>query len=184
VSVIVDFDSVWKTYELELTNFVSSKLYDKFSISDVMQEIAIKIYKNIDSLSTIKNLRAWIYRVARNTLIDFYKQNSKTIPDELYNLEFTTQKPLEENDLIKCIEYISNELKQSDKKILDLSIKQQYSINEIAEQLQLSKDGTKSKLKRAKQKVADRFFTCCNVEKDIFNKIVDMKPIRDNKCEC
>jgi RNA polymerase sigma-70 factor (ECF subfamily) len=184
VSVIVDFDLVWKTYELELTNFVGSKLYDKSSISDVMQEIAIKIYKNIDALNTIENLRAWIYKVARNTIIDFYKQNSKTIPAELYNLELTTQKPLEDNELIKCIEYLSNQLKQSDKKILDLSIKQQYSINEIAEQLELSKDGTKSKLKRAKQKVADKFFLCCRVEKDSFNNIVEIKSIECKGCEC
>lgn len=182
--MIVNFDSVWKSYELELTNFVGSKLYDKSSIPDVMQEIAIKIYKNIDNLYKIENLRAWIYRVARNTIIDFYKQNSQTIPDELYNLEFTTQNPLEHNELTTCIEHLSNQLKQSDKEILDLSIKQQYSLNEIAGQLKLSKDGTKSRLKRAKQKVADKFFSCCGVEKDVFSNIVEMKPIIDNKCEC
>lgn len=182
--MIVDFDSLWKNYELELTNFVSSKLYDKASIADVMQEIAIKIYNNIESLDKIENLRAWLYRVTRNTIIDFYKKNSKTIPDDLYSIEFSTINRLEESELIKCVEYLSNQLKQSDKEILDLSIKQQYSINEISKQLELSVDGTKSKLKRAKQKVADKFFSCCSVEKDIFDNIVEMKPLTDNKCEC
>jgi len=84
--VTADFNSVWKAYEKELMAFVRSRIFDKSMAPDIMQEVAIKIFKNRDRLHALENSRAWLYRVTRNTLIDFYRKNDRAIPSELYSL--------------------------------------------------------------------------------------------------
>ena len=184
-SVTVNFNLVWKQYEKELTAFVKQRLFDKSLASDIMQEVAIKIFKKQNQLAVIDNVRAWVYRVTRNTLIDFYKQNGKSISDDLYTLEFMISYENQiEDDLGSCIQDISKSLKQTDEEILNLSIIEEYTIKEISLKLNLSINGTKSKLKRAKKKLANNFFSCCNLEKDTQDKIINFKSINAKKCSC
>jgi len=183
--VIVDFNIVWQEYEKELTAFVKTRLFDKSFVADIMQEIAIKIYKHQNQLKHIDNIRAWTYRITRNTLIDFYKQNDKVIPDELYVLDLrTVSDGSNDNELSSCIMSMSNSLEQKDKDILNLSIFEQYSVAELSSKFKLSPEGAKTKLKRAKKKLANSFFTCCTLEKDTKGKIIDFTAIDNKRCKC
>jgi RNA polymerase sigma-70 factor (ECF subfamily) len=184
MSVIVDFNIVWEQYEQELTNFVRARLYDKSLVSDIMQEVAIKIYKN--QLTPINNVRAWFYRITKNTLIDFYKQNNKTIPDELYNLELTIDDlKYEPNELHSClVGMMTASLNKSDTDRLNISVIEQYSLKDISAKLNLTVDGSKTKLKRAKKKLSSKFFTCCSLDTDTQGSIMDFKTKNNNKCDC
>ena len=181
----VDFNVLWHEYESELTAFVRARLYDKSLASDIMQEVAIKIYKNKNTLAKLDNAKAWLYKVTRNTLIDFYKKNDKTIPRELYSLEHIVDS--QENDideLGKCLTYMmSTTLSQSDNEILHLSVLEEYSLKEISTKLNLTLEGTKSKLKRAKKKLSSSFFECCSVDRDVQGNIFDFNAY-DDVCRC
>jgi RNA polymerase sigma-70 factor (ECF subfamily) len=186
VDVTVDFDVLWKEYEKDLTAFVRARLYDKSLAADIMQEVAIKIYKNQSRLSNIENTRAWLYRLTRNTLIDFYKKNDKAIPSELYSLEMTVDDTKEEADeLGACLtSMMSISLSKSDNEILNLSIIEQYSIKEISSKLNLTMDGVKSKPQRAKKKLSSEFFDCCSLVKDRQGHIVDVEGNVVGECGC
>jgi RNA polymerase sigma-70 factor (ECF subfamily) len=186
VDATVDFDTLWSQYEKELTSFVRARLYDKSLAADIMQEVAIKIYKNQSRLASIENSRAWLYRLTRNTLIDFYKKNDKTIPAELHSIELTDNDRKEDVDeLSACLtSMMSASLSKSDNEILNLSVIEQYSIKEISRKLNLTMDGTKSKLKRAKKKLSSEFFDCCSLVKDREGHIVDVEPSTDGECSC
>jgi len=184
--VTVDFDALWQEYEKELTNFVRARLFDKSLASDIMQEVAIKIYINKSRLASIDNIRAWLYRVTRNTLIDFYKQNDKTIPSEFYSLALSTQDTKKEaEELSSCLTgMMSTSLSGNDNKILHLSVIEQYSLKEISSKLNLTVEGTKTKLKRAKKKLSSEFFNCCSLDKDMQGSIIDYIPNSKGQCEC
>ena len=181
----VDFDTLWQEYESELTAFVRARLYDKSLASDIMQEVAIKIYKNKNRLAELGNTRAWLYRLTRNTLIDFYKKNDRSIPEELYGLERIVDSQENETDeLGSCLTYMmSSTLSQSDNEILHLSVLEEYSLKEIATKLNLTLEGTKSKLKRAKKKLSSAFFECCSVDRDVQGNIFDFNA-HDDGCRC
>ena len=188
VGVTVDFNILWSQYELELTNFVRARLFDKSLAHDIMQDVAIKVYKNQDEFQKIDNIRAWLYKITRNTLIDFYKQNNKKIPNELYSQELITHsnnENLESSELASCLRYMmSSSLNQSDKDVLNYSIVEEYSIKEISLKTKLTSEGVKTKLKRAKKKLASKFFSCCNLEKDTQGNILDYKANKDSICGC
>lgn len=58
-------------------------LYDKMMSEDVMQEIFLRLYKTPPP-THIKNLRAWIFRMARNLAIDCKRKirESETLPHD------------------------------------------------------------------------------------------------------
>lgn len=181
-----DFNSVWQAYEKELMTFVKSRIFDKSLASDIMQEVAIKIFKNRDKLYTIENSRAWLYRVTRNTLIDFYRKNDRAIPSELYSLELLVDNHNDEQEeLSGCLTgMMSTSLNKSDNEILHLSIIDQYSLKEIATHMNLTVEGTKTKLKRAKKKLSSAFFECCSLQKDVRGNITDYDRVDDGECGC
>jgi len=184
--VTADFNSVWKAYEKELMAFVRSRIFDKSMAPDIMQEVAIKIFKNKDRLNTLENNRAWLYRVTRNTLIDFYRKNDRAIPSELYSLEHLVDNhDDEQEELSGCLtSMMSTSLKKSDHEILQLSIIDQYSLKEIATQMDLTTEGAKTKLKRAKKKLSSTFFACCSLQKDVRGGIADYHILSDDRCGC
>lgn len=181
----VDFEKVWQEYEKELTNFVRSKLYNTTYTQDIMQEVALKIYKQADNFSKIDDIRAWLYKLTRNTLIDFYKSQDKQVPKELEEFELTISHENEDkNEVARCLMQVSSTLKPVDAKILHLSIFEEYSAKELADSLDLSVEGAKTKLKRAKAKLANKFFSCCELEKDTQNNIIGLKSSCENGCSC
>jgi len=184
--VTADFNSVWQAYEKELMAFVRSRIFDKSLAPDIMQEVAIKIFKNRDRLSTLDNSRAWLYRVTRNTLIDFYKQNDKAIPKELYDVKLLTETPddAQEEFSVCLTSMMANSLSKGDNEILQRSIIDQYSLKEIATQMNLTTEGAKTKLKRAKKKLSSAFFACCSLQKDVRGDIVDYHILSDDRCGC
>jgi RNA polymerase sigma-70 factor (ECF subfamily) len=173
-------------YEKELMAFVRSRIFDKSLAPDIMQEVAIKIYENRDKLNTLDNCRAWLYRVTRNTLIDFYRKNDRAIPSELYSLELLVDNHNDEQEeLSGCITgMMSTSLNKSDNEILQLSIIDQYSLKEIATHMNLTVEGAKTKLKRAKKKLSSAFFECCSLQKDVRGGIVGHDMHDDEQCGC
>ena len=170
---VSSFHTVWHNFEKELTNFVRSKLFDKSLVQDVMQEVAIKIYQNQTIISSTTNIRAFLYTLTRNCLIDFYRKHSKKLPDDTFFEELSINE--ETHIALECLPTMIEKLSSSDQEILKLKVQKEYSIKEISKVLDLSIDGVKSKLKRANTKLASNYFTCCSVEKNTRGDVVTLK---------
>ena len=71
-----------------------------------------------------------------------------------------------------------------DNVILQLNIIDQYSLKENATHMNLTAEGTKTKLKRAKKKLSSAFFECCSLQKDVRGNITDYDRVDDGECGC
>jgi|GEM_PF-4441259 len=63
------FDIIWGRFHNKLEWLVKSKISNNEDAQDVLQNIFVKIYKNIDRLDDIEKLSSWINKVAKNTII-------------------------------------------------------------------------------------------------------------------
>lgn len=64
-----------KRYEVRLTNFVrklTNVSYDE--IEDIVQEVFIKAYRNLNDFDRRLKFSSWIYRIARNESISHYRK--------------------------------------------------------------------------------------------------------------
>ncbi|MBZ0187166.1 MAG: RNA polymerase sigma factor [Candidatus Obscuribacterales bacterium] len=57
-----------------VTSFVSYRVSDREDARDVVQEIMVKVWRKLHTIST--NPNGWIWKVSKNTIIDYWKARS------------------------------------------------------------------------------------------------------------
>ena len=69
-------ENVWNDFKGELFGFIKSRIHNQELAEDLLQEVFIKIHTNLNSLGEGANLVSWIYRITRNTIIDYYRNKT------------------------------------------------------------------------------------------------------------
>ncbi len=72
------FERIYRYFFPKIFRFIRIQVYDGHISEDLAAEVFIKVYKNIDKANLSKEtIGPWIYRIARNTLIDHYRKEVK-----------------------------------------------------------------------------------------------------------
>jgi RNA polymerase sigma-70 factor (ECF subfamily) len=64
-------------YEKKMQRYATKFLYTYEDAQDAVQEVFIKVYKNIQSFDTEQRFSPWIYRIAHNTFINVIKKHKR-----------------------------------------------------------------------------------------------------------
>lgn len=67
------FDLLVKTYQQRLYWHIRKMVIDHDDTDDLLQEVFIKVWKNIDKFREDSNLYTWLYRIATNECLNFLK---------------------------------------------------------------------------------------------------------------
>lgn len=81
------FGVLMERYQAKLFRYGKKFLSDRDNIEDVVQDVFIKTYQNINSFDVSQRFSPWIYRIAHNTYINAIK---KSITGPLYLFDFDT----------------------------------------------------------------------------------------------
>lgn len=101
------FGHIVTRYQKKLFRFVKRTSYFKDEdIEDILQEVFIKIYINLNGYDKSMKFSSWIYRITRNQTIDQIRKNSK-------NSQVLS---LDKNDLGKIIKSTSCPVKDFERK--------------------------------------------------------------------
>lgn len=112
---------------------------------DVLQDSIIKAFSNLNKLKDINVMDKWIKRIVINTSIDFIRKNNKLTnlsEEELISLKDSRE---DNSELLHCLDDLNPQLKT----IVVLKYFHGYTINEIAEILELSVSQVKNKLHKS-----------------------------------
>lgn len=63
-------------YESKLKRYLWRLGIDVLNLDDVVQEVFIKVYQNLNDFNFDFKFSSWIYRIAHNTVISYYRKNS------------------------------------------------------------------------------------------------------------
>jgi len=69
--------ALWLDYKAKLRNFIYKRVHDADLTNDILQEVLLKVYKFCMSKSGVKNVRSWLFQITQNTIIDYYRKQSK-----------------------------------------------------------------------------------------------------------
>lgn len=120
----------------------------KSNSEDIMQEVIIKLWKNIDKIKNEEHLKAWLIRTTITTTID----NNRTSKAKYeVSLEENEDEYFEKEEL-----EIVNELKKlkpASRNIIYLYYYQGYKTKEIAKILNMNINTVSTNLSRAKQEL-------------------------------
>jgi len=68
------FGLIVERYEAKLFRYGKKFLSNHENIEDVVQEVFIKVYQNIQSFDSSQKFSPWIYRIAHNTYVNVLKK--------------------------------------------------------------------------------------------------------------
>lgn len=132
-------------YYKEMFSFVYKQTIDYDLSLDLTQEIFISMLKSIIHYEPQKaSFRTWLYRVASNRLVDYfrsnyYKQRKLTESVDDYDFEDASDMVIsfEYKEEVESIAATVNQLDTSSQQIVRLKLFGEYTLQEVAEMVQI-----------------------------------------------
>lgn len=75
----MDFEVIYREYFKEVYLFIKSLSHDESIAEDITQEAFFKALKAIEKFDGSKDIRAWLFTIAKNTYFSHYKKNKREI---------------------------------------------------------------------------------------------------------
>lgn len=133
------FNEAYREYADEIFRFCHYRVFDRERAKDITQETFIKTWKQMADGVEIKNVRAFLYRVARNLVIDASRKKTTTSLEDLAEAGFEpAAETTNHHDIIDgatAITYIQK-LDPMYREVLLLRFVHDFSPKEIAEHLE------------------------------------------------
>ena len=150
---------VWTKNSDDVKRFIISKVKDTTLADDILQDTFIKVHTKLHTLKDITKLKSWIFTIARNSMMDYFKSINQTF--ELANFESETNIEEQTHTEKDCLNGILQSLPKKYRDPLFLSDIKGLKQQEVAEKLNQSLPTTKSQIQRARKLIAKGFIDCC-----------------------
>lgn len=147
------------TYYKEIFSYVIKMVSNKNTANDITQETFTRVIK-ANQKNKIKNERAFLYRVAKNIMIDQFRQNTKFTQvsfDEDSHIENTNNSEIEiiQEDQQKLLREEIDNLAKKRKQAFVLHIMEGYSRQEVASMMGLSLNAVEKHISRASNQIKE-----------------------------
>jgi RNA polymerase sigma factor (sigma-70 family) len=155
------FVTIVRDYRNLIYKVCYSYCADPDSRKDLQQEILLQLWKSIDKFNGSVKLSTWIYRVALNTAIFFYRKHNKhqsgriSIDPEAISMSGFEPDAALHDKLVMLRGFIDN-LGSLDKALIILYL-DDSKYKEIGDVLGLSETNVATKISRIKKALRDQF---------------------------
>lgn len=180
---VAEFDSTVAEFSQKLRAFIRRRVRDDATADDLTQETLLKVFRSREALRDGQRLEAWVYRIARTTLIDHFRRGRTTdeLPDSV------AAEP--EDDLAKLREVISHAtrvfletLPEAYREPVRLAEYEGMPLAKIALRLGISLTAAKSRVQRGRAMLKKKLQDCCRFEFDRHGRVIGYE--RRNPCKC
>jgi RNA polymerase sigma-70 factor (ECF subfamily) len=171
---------LWQEHKSRLQTYIARRIGDVDAVDDILQDVFIKAHLNLHKVRSPGSITPWLFRIAANAITDYYRSRrpEDQLPEQLAAAE-------NEQDLVAelagCIEPFVNDLPDNYRAALELSELQGLPQKIVAEKLDISLSGAKSRIQRGRKLLHQRFLDCCEIEVGR-RGIVGYRP-RNNNCD-
>jgi RNA polymerase sigma-70 factor, ECF subfamily len=176
-----DFETLWNALHTRLCRFIASRIPDEDDAEDILQEVFIRLHAHLDSVRQIDRLESWVYQIARNSIVDYYRSRKRLVALEDYPVEDEHAEEDTAEMLAPALREAVEALPEPYREALLLTEYQGLSQKELADRLGISFSGAKSRVQRGRAKVRDMLLTCCHFEFDARGIVIDF---RERCCCC
>ncbi len=170
-----DFGAIVEKYERKIDSYIQSILrLTKEDREDILQEIFIAVYRNLNSYNSEYSFSTWLYRIAHNQTITFLRKNNSKFKHEKLQGNQVTQESESEDDAaqfeniasdedieanveqllqLKLVKERMRQLPLQDREILQLRYCEQQEYSQIESILRIPEGTVASLIHRAKAKL-------------------------------
>lgn len=177
-------EHLWRELSRPLRAYLRQRTATTADADDVLQEVFVRVHRQLATLRDTSKLQGWVYRIARNALIDQVRAR-RSRPDTAQAVELSdeTAEPSGRNmvDLTASLRRFVAELPKPYRDALVRHEFQGQSIREVAVALGLTETATKSRVRRARLLVKEMLERCCRFEFDRRGRVIEAVP---RNCAC
>lgn len=172
---------LWREFSAPLIKFLRARTATKADAEDLLQEIFVRIQKRLPDLREPAKLQGWVYRIARNAVIDHYRTRRQHLPLD-FDLETRDPEGRDSVDLSASLRKFIAALPAAYREPLVRHEYQGESLQEVATALGLTLTATKSRVRRARLMLREMLEQCCRFEFDRRGKVIEAIPRK--RCDC
>lgn len=167
-------EKVWREYHSRLRAYIRSRVSDAAATDDILQEVFLKMQSGLDSLRDESKLKSWLYRIAGNAIVDYFRSRKPgmEIPEWLAQPETDPgDKALQE--LSQCLRPMIQLLPENYRQAITLSELDGLTQKEVAEMQGTTLSGAKSRVQRGRALLKNMLHDCCRLEFDHGGRLCD-----------
>ncbi len=155
------FGLLVERYEAKLVRYGGKFISRNEDIEDIVQDVFLSCYQNIQSFDASQKFSPWIYRIAHNAFVNGLRKRKRS---PLVYVDFDTfvahpvyedpvPKEREQQEIKKMIEESLEKLKPKYREVLVLYYIEELSYKEIADIIQVPTGTVGIRIKRAKEAI-------------------------------
>lgn len=155
------FREIVERYETKLFWYVKRLVNQPGEeVEDLLQEVFLNAYVNLQGFDTGKKFSSWIYRIAHNKAIDYFKKKKIKRVEIVEEMEADDKKLIEELEIEKeergKIRRLVADLELKYKEVIELFYFEEKNYEEISDILHIPTSNVGVLLNRAKKKLKEK----------------------------
>jgi RNA polymerase sigma-70 factor, ECF subfamily len=184
----------WEELHGNLRAFISRRVRNQADVDDLVQRVLLQIVKGLASLRNVELLHAWVYRTARNVIVDYYRSSTgrrevasggaedlAAVSEEAQaNSHDDERAALQE--LAGCMTPMIRQLPPAYREAVTLADLEGINQADAATRAGVSVSAMKSRIQRGRQQLKAVLEDCCRVQLDRRGTIVAYDPRKPNSC--
>lgn len=149
------FDALFMLYHPRVKNFLQGFIKDEEEACDMAQDIFIKVWTNRESISKVSSLKAYLYRMARNMIYDYYEHSlvkesyEQKLQSSSNNYTDLIEEDLYAKELSILIDIAIEQMPEQRRRIFKMSRKEGLSNEEISIKLEINKRTVENHISQA-----------------------------------
>ena len=191
-------EELWQLVHDGLHAFIAKRVTDHGHVEDILQDVFVRVHRQIDSVNDPDRIVSWVYQITRNAIIDHYRKpgRQREVPAGLSSkLEVLHESPaisemIHDGDaaepraeLACCLRPMIEQLSQDYRDAITLVQIEGLTQHAAAKQMGISLSGMKSRVQRGRKQLKQMLEDCCLIELDRRGGVVDHNT-RAAICDC
>ncbi|HRI39360.1 MAG TPA: RNA polymerase sigma factor SigZ [Nitrospira sp.] len=191
-------EELWQLMHDGLRAFIAKRVKDQGHADDILQEVFVRVHRQLDSVKDPQRLVSWVYQITRNAIIDHYRRpgREREVPAGLSSeLEVLHESPVRSEiihngdaaelraELACCLRPMIERLSQDYRDAITLIEFDGLTQQAAAKQIGVSLSGMKSRVQRGRKQLKQMLDDCCRIELDRRGGVVDYDT-RAAACDC
>jgi RNA polymerase sigma-70 factor (ECF subfamily) len=181
-AVLQPTEQMWREMLPQLRTFVRRRIADPNRADDLVADILLRIHQNVGSLDDQERLPNWVFRIARNAIIDEYRRAGRSKEQLVETLQdepapaSADEEPGAVQELSACLRPMLAGLPEEQRAAVEMIDLDGLSQADAAERAGVSLSGMKSRVQRGRRKLAELLGQCCTMTLDGRGVPMDYEP--------
>jgi RNA polymerase sigma-70 factor (ECF subfamily) len=171
----------WPEWIDDLRRFVRRRVADEHAADDLVQDTLAKVAARVQQGAPAGPWPAWILRVARNAIVDYYRKKGRE-PQPVDDVPAPAETASERAGLLRSFRNFVHALPPEQREAVLLTEYEGVSQKQLADRLGIPVSTVKSRVQRGKKRLERALRDCCTFEFDRRGHLVDWQRRSGGDC--